>query len=138
MNITVHTDGASRGNPGPSSVAFTIGGLKSEPIEYYQTIGLFSNNQAEYRALIAALELLVREKVANSEVHFYSDSELLIKQMLGEYRVKDAKLRTVFDTAKQLSRSLEAEQNQLTFSAVRREQNRRADQLANRALDEQQ
>ena len=137
MTITVHTDGASRGNPGAASVAYVITGLGSEPVEYHQAIGLFSNNQAEYRALIAALEFLVREGVKDSAVYLYSDSELLVRQMLGEYRVKNAELQAVFAQAKQLSRVLEEARNRLTFRAVRREQNRRADWLANRALEEQ-
>jgi len=133
--VSIHTDGASRGNPGQAAIAFVIEGLPLGRVEYKKTIGIFSNNQAEYRAMLAALEKLVELGLKDSEILFRADSELMIKQIKGEYRVKDANLRPLYEQVMMHLGELKASGNQLQFVAVRRELNKDADRLANEALD---
>ena len=133
----IHTDGASRGNPGAAAIAYVINGLATGKVEYKLAIGTFSNNQAEYRALLAALEKLVELGISNELLNFFADSELMIKQVIGEYRVKDINLKPLFNRVEDLIIDLEGKGNQLQFTAVRRERNVEADRLANEALDGQ-
>lgn len=135
MNITVHTDGASRGNPGAASIAFVVEGLSKGRLEYKEAIGTYSNNQAEYRAMLSALEKLLELGIKDSVISIFSDSELIVKQINGDYRVKDANLRSLFNRVTESRSRLIANGNQLQFTAVRREFNRDADRLANTALD---
>ncbi|MCR4308314.1 MAG: ribonuclease HI family protein [Candidatus Berkelbacteria bacterium] len=135
QKITVHTDGASRGNPGKAAIAFVIEGLPDGNVEYKEAIGIFSNNQAEYRAMLAVAEKLVELKIKESDISFFSDSELMIKQIKGEYRVKDVNLRPLFDQVLSHCGILKANGNKLQFHAIRRELNKDADRLANVALD---
>jgi ribonuclease HI len=135
QKVTVHTDGASRGNPGEAAIAFVINGLPDGLLEYKKTIGIYSNNQAEYRAMLAALEKLVEMELKDSEINFLADSELMIKQVRGEYRVKDANLRPLFDQVLNHCATLKASGNELQFTAIARERNTNADRLANEALD---
>ena len=74
MNITVHTDGASRGNPGASAIAFVINGLPDGKVEYKEAIGTFSNNQAEYRAMLSALEKLLELGIEDADISIFSCS----------------------------------------------------------------
>lgn len=134
--IVIHTDGASRGNPGEAAIAVVIDGLPDGVLEFKRAIGIYSNNQAEYRALLLALEKLVELDLKDAEINFMADSELMIKQIKGEYRVKDANLRPLFDQAISHCQALRAGGNELQFTAIRRERNTRADRLANAALDE--
>jgi ribonuclease HI len=94
-----------------------------------QRIGVATNNVAEYRALVAGLEAALERGVTRLEV--VSDSELLVKQMRGEYKVKNRALRALHDAAAELEREL----GEVTYTAVRREHNELADQLVNEALD---
>lgn len=131
MDATIHTDGAARGNPGPAAYAYVIGRAGRPPIEAKGCLGTATNNQAEYEALVRALKHAARLGVRAPVVH--SDSELLVRQMNGEYRVKDPALRELYEQATALERGFES----LTVRHVRRESNRRADELCNEALDEQ-
>ena len=131
--ITIHTDGASRGNPGPAAYAYVLERDGEDPIEEADRIGRMTNNQAEYTALIRALEHAL-ELGADHRVVVNSDSELLVKQMNGEYRVKNEDLRDLYEEARALCRQFRVP---VAFRHVRREQNRRADQLGNEALDGQ-
>lgn len=133
-NITLHTDGASRGNPGAAAIAYTISGLP-EKIEHAEKIGVTTNNQAEYQAMVAALGALEKLDLKDSTIECFADSELMIKQINGEYRVKDELLRPHFLAIKKLIASLEVSGNLITFTAVRRADNKRADELGNMALD---
>lgn len=133
--IVVHTDGASRGNPGPAAAAYVIEGLTPEPIEYAKTIGQTSNNQAEYQAMVAAMEKLSLEISEPVVINCFADSELMIKQLNGDYRVKDALLKPHYQKIIELSSQLSRRNCPVEFTAIRREQNKRADQLANMALD---
>jgi len=134
QKISVHTDGASRGNPGPASISYVINGI-SDVIEHYQKIGITTNNQAEYQAMKAALERLLVSELSNSEIICYSDSELMVKQINGIYRVKDQQLLPHFQAITSSIAKLKTNNNSIEFIAVRREQNKRADYLANCALD---
>ncbi|GEM_PF-894101 len=129
--LTIHTDGASRGNPGPAAFAYVIARDGEEPIEEAGKLGRMTNNQAEYLALVRALEHAL-ELGAHHRVVVHSDSELLVKQMKGEYRVKNADLRDLYDEASALCGRFN---ESVDFCHVRREDNRRADALGNEALD---
>lgn len=133
--VTIQTDGASRGNPGRAAIAYRIVGLTNEPIEFAQPIGQTTNNQAEYQALVAALERLVELETREMVLNFLADSELMVRQINGEYRVKNQLLKPVFTKAMNLITCLKSLRNQLEFTAVPRSQNQRADELANFALD---
>jgi len=130
--LTLRTDGASRGNPGPAAAGIVIerqdGTLLARGKTY---LGLMSNNQAEYRALILGLKSVAR--YAPSGVRVVMDSELVVRQMTGQYRVKDAGLRALYEEAQALAGALP----RVTFEHVLRRQNAAADALANTALDEQ-
>ncbi|MCL4522774.1 MAG: reverse transcriptase-like protein [Acidobacteria bacterium] len=127
---TAQIDGAARGNPGPASYAVIIrrpdGSLLKEIGKY---IGRATNNVAEYYALIAALDFASAQGIAHLRV--LSDSELLVRQMQGLYKVKNADLRPLFERAKKLTAGLAY----FAIEHVRRELNRDADRLANEALD---
>lgn len=135
QTITVYTDGASRGNPGAAAIAFVIEGLQELPVELYRAIGTTTNNQAEYQAMRAALEHLVGTAMSNASVICYSDSELMVKQIRGEYRVKDELLKPHYQAIIGFCKELHSRGVTLEFVAVRRERNKRADYLANCALD---
>lgn len=126
---TIHIDGGSRGNPGPASFAYVIRPPVGPAVEHAETIGTTTNNVAEYTALVAALARAV--DLGLKTVHVHSDSELLVKQMNGEYRVKSADLQDLFLEARHLRKQFE----KVVLTHVRREQNRRADELCNLALD---
>lgn len=128
--LEIFTDGASRGNPGPASVGVVFR-QKSGPelAEYYETIGKATNNVAEYKAVVAALEHARRWKV--SRVHLFMDSELIVRQLHGAYRVKSPDLRPLFQQTVFLSKEL----REFKVKHIKRAQNAHADALANKALD---
>lgn len=134
QRILVHTDGAARGNPGPASVAYVIK-VDDEVVEYCEPIGETTNNQAEYRAMVAATQKLAELGPQAAVITFHSDSELMVKQLRGEYKVKDQNIRPLFEQISQVLRQLESAGNSVELLAVRREFNQRADALANQALD---
>lgn len=135
--LSIHTDGASRGNPGPAAVAYIIDGLESGKVEFAQTIGQTTNNQAEYQALVQALTKLSQFSPSGYSINCIADSELMVKQLKGEYRVKDNLLRPHYQAIMTIVRDLEKAGNAVTFTAVRRSDNKRADELGNMALDGQ-
>ena len=123
-------DGASRGNPGPASYAIVIRDPSGKVIlELAKKLGRETNNVAEYYALLAALDFAVSHGI--SALRIRSDSELLVRQIQGRYRVKSAELKPLFERATKLARQL----SYFAIEHVRREQNRDADALANVALD---
>jgi ribonuclease HI len=130
--LRIHTDGASRGNPGAAAYAYTIEQDGRDDVAEADCIGRMTNNQAEYTALIKALEHALEDVGANFQVVVHSDSELMVKQMNGEYRVKDADLRPLYEKARALSDRF---QGGVQLVHVRRSQNTRADALCNEALD---
>lgn len=128
---TIFTDGASRGNPGAAAWAFVIARPGADVVEVAEKLGTATNNVAEYTALVKALEHAGRLGVRR--IDLYSDSELLVKQMNGEYAVKSDDLRDLYHTAQRLRRGFDG----VRITHVRRAQNKRADALCNAALDGQ-
>ena len=130
MRARLSTDGGARGNPGPAAFGYVLETDDGTVLDARgQRIGVATNNVAEYRALVAGLEAALARGVTELEV--VSDSELLVKQMRGEYKVKNAALRALHDQAASLAREL----GDVTYTAVRREHNELADRLVNEALD---
>jgi len=126
---TVHIDGAARGNPGPAAYAIVLRRPDEPDLEEAEPIGKATNNVAEYTALVRALERAAELGLRTLTV--FSDSELIVKQMNGEYRVKNADLRGLYDEAQRLRKQFQ----QVTITHVRREQNKDADKLCNEALN---
>ncbi len=130
MKARLFTDGGARGNPGPAASAYVLEADDGTVLAANgEAIGVATNNVAEYRALTAGLARALELGV--SEVEVVSDSELLVKQMRGEYKVKNAALIDLSLEAARLARQV----GQVTYTAVRREHNVLADQLVNDALD---
>ena len=130
MKARLSTDGGARGNPGPAAFGYVLEADDGTVLDARgEAIGVATNNVAEYRALIAGLEKAVALGVDELEV--VSDSELMVKQMRGEYRVKNEALRELSTQAVRLGRQLAS----VTYTAVRREHNELADRLVNEALD---
>ncbi len=128
--VVAYTDGGSRGNPGPAGFGVrieTAGGALLE--EFCESVGIATNNIAEYRGLLAALQWAVEH--GHRRLHVRSDSELLVRQMLGQYRVKNAGLQPLYREAREMVGGFE----RVTFEHVPRERNRHADRLANLAMD---
>lgn len=127
---TANIDGASRGNPGPASYAVILRDPSGKVIlEFAKKLGRDTNNVAEYYALLAALDYAATHGISSLRIR--SDSELLVRQMQGRYRVKSADLKPLHERAAKLVRQL----SYCVFEHVPREMNREADALANRALD---
>lgn len=144
MNLTVYTDGASRGNPGKSGAGVLIlDERKQEIVSLKEYLGIATNNEAEYKALIIALEYL--SAAANisdfSEILFLLDSQLLVFQMKGIYSVKSANILPLYNKAKKLINSIQggSKHNRsplaIEFRHIPRELNKEADRLANIAID---
>ena len=141
MGLVIHTDGGARGNPGHAAIGAVIERVgraaskleATRPIEVVwecgEYIGVATNNQAEYRALIRALEKA--KELGATEVKCFLDSELLVKQLNREYRVKDKGLAPLFLRAWNLANGF----THASFTHIPREKNKRADSQVNRALD---
>ncbi len=132
----VYTDGGSRGNPGPAGAGVSISLCKdgecTSLIERYKFLGNITNNQAEYQALLLALDELTKLNIKD-EVNFYLDSKLVVEQINGNYKMKNPGLMPLFDKAKLLLAGLGVK---YIFTYVPRERNKLADKLANQAMDE--
>ena len=149
--ITIYCDGGSRGNPGPSAIAFIIAkansefrinplGIRREQIknlEFSKFIGEATNNEAEYSAVIFALkkikQLNGKEKIKRMEIEVKADSELLIKQLNGEYKIKEKNLILLFIEIW----NLKIDFNKIKFTHIPREENKQADLLVNKELNSQ-
>jgi ribonuclease HI len=128
--IIIHSDGGARGNPGPSGIGVVLNDESGAVVaEISRYLGETTNNQAEYKALIAGLEKA--KDLAVEEVACYLDSELVVKQLNHEYKVKSADLAPLFLKVHNLSLSFK----KISYTHVRREQNKIADRLANEAMD---
>jgi ribonuclease HI len=124
------TDGGARGNPGPAAFAYVLEADDGTVLDARgEAIGVATNNVAEYSALVAGLSRAVEVGVGELEVR--SDSELMVKQMRGEYRVKNRDLQSLFLDASRAAREI----GRVTYTHVRREHNELADRLVNEALD---
>lgn len=129
--VIAYTDGASRGNPGPASVGIYITDTNGKSIqEVSEYLGEGTNNFAEYSAVIRALKLSIEHNVSNILIR--SDSELLVRQLNGAYKVKSKSIIGLYKKVRELLSKIE----QCSFEHVRRENNTKADSLANMALDE--
>ena len=130
MKLTVHVDGGSRGNPGPAAIAAVLSDHNGEIVDSAgEVIGRATNNVAEYRALIFGIERAAA--LGATELELVGDSELIVKQVRGEYRVKDAGLRPLHSAAQ----SALGDFAEWTIRHVKREQNAEADRLVNETLD---
>jgi len=130
-NLVAYIDGGARGNPGPAGFGVRIEQPDGTLVEeIHESIGVATNNVAEYRGLLAALEWA---KTHGARIlHVRSDSLLLVQQMIGNYRVKNAGLQPLHARARALAREV----GQVTYEHVRREANAHADRLANAAMDD--
>jgi ribonuclease HI len=129
-SATANVDGGSRGNPGPAGYGVRIEQEDGTVVELKQALAMATNNVAEYSGLLAALRWAVDHGV--SALHVRADSELMVKQMKGEYRVKNPGLQPLYEEARALVRQI----GRVKFEHVRREFNKDADRLANEAMDE--
>jgi ribonuclease HI len=129
----IYTDGASRGNPGPAAFAFVIFQDHNQLHSEKGYLGIATNNQAEYSALLHAWIYLEAKITSEAKVNFFSDSELMVKQLNKEYRIKDPNIQAVHEKIQQLSKSF----TNITYSHIPRSRNQIADQLCNEVLDSQ-
>ncbi|MBK8981234.1 MAG: ribonuclease HI family protein [Ignavibacteria bacterium] len=132
--ISVYTDGASRGNPGNSAIGIAVYDIDNKPVfEYKKHIGTGTNNSAEYRALIYSIEIIKNLKIDFELVNFYCDSELVVKQVRGEYRIKNPDM---IKLSQEFFNGLKNLHKRYTITHISRDKNKTADRLANEALDE--
>jgi probable phosphoglycerate mutase len=130
VKVKLSTDGGARGNPGPAAYGFVLETEDGTILATHgEAIGIATNNVAEYSALIAGLRKAL--ELGLDDVEVVSDSELMVKQMRGEYRVKNEALRELSSHAERLARRI----GSVSYRAVRREHNELADRLVNEALD---
>ncbi len=135
MKLIVYTDGGSRGNPGPAAIGVVICLAGGAAKEYSECIGEATNNEAEYRAVIFAMkktkQLLGGKKAKESEIEFKMDSELVAKQLNGEYKIEEPNLQPLFLKVW----NLKLDFKNIKFKHIPREENKIADKLVNEALD---
>jgi ribonuclease HI len=130
VKATLFTDGGARGNPGPAAYGYVIEDEHGETIAAHgEAIGVATNNVAEYSALLAGLDRAAELGV--TELDVVSDSELMVRQMLGQYKVKNEALRELWEEAGRKARRIP----RVAYRNVRREHNKLADALVNEALD---
>ena len=134
--IIIYTDGGSRGNPGPAGMGVVVANEKGKMVkEYSGFLGVKTNNEAEYEAVIFGLKkikaLLGKEKIKNTEIEFRLDSELVARQLEGFYKIENEKLAPLFLKIW----NLKIDFGRIYFKHIPREQNMEADRLANEAMD---
>ncbi len=136
--VIIHTDGASRGNPGPGGAGVVFCNEKGEVVRtHHQYLGdKVTNNEAEYQAVIIALKKFIalfgKKLAANSQIELRCDSELLVKQLKGEYKISNPRMQDLFIQIW----NLKVDFGKITFKSIPREKNKEADRMANEALDE--
>lgn len=126
---TLHTDGGARGNPGPAGIGYVLKITGAKTISGSEYVGVATNNYAEYMALLRGLAFAQQHDV--QELTCYLDSELVVKQLGGEYRVRHHDLLLLYGKVKQLAAGF----SHISFHHVRRAKNARADELVNQAID---
>lgn len=136
-SFITYTDGGARGNPGPAALGVVICDGQGNVLKKYgEYLGNTTNNEAEYRAAISALKklkaLIGKEKAKKSDVHMRADSELLVKQMTGRYKVENESMQKFFLELWNLAIDFK----KVSFEAIPREQNKAADAMVNEAIDE--
>lgn len=133
MNLIINTDGGARGNPGPAGIGVVICNDENIIISQHKKyIGEATNNVAEYRALILALEQAAALGGENLIINM--DSQLVVRQMQGRYKIKDLRLKIFAEQAIKLIKNF----HQVNFNHIVREKNKQADKLVNQAIDEHQ
>jgi len=138
VTLEIYSDGGSRGNPGPAAIGVVIRqvdvevGKSSDLKEISEYIGETTNNQAEYQAVIHALEWVQENIKEEAEMHFQLDSQLVVEQLNGNYKLKNEGLKPLFGQIRDLIMALGG---RVTFQYVPRAQNHHADSLVNKALD---
>lgn len=135
--IIIYTDGGSKGNPGPAGIGVVIADAKGNVMKKYANfIGIRTNNEAEYEAVIFGLQkikaLLGKEKIKNTKIEFRLDSQLVARQLNGRYKIEEEKLFPLFIKIWNLKMNF----GPIKFSEIPREKNKEADRLANQAMDE--
>jgi len=140
--LIIHTDGGARGNPGPAAIGVVIEQDGKTIHEFGKKIGEATNNVAEYTAVIEALQYLRSTNYdLQSTIHFFLDSLLVVEQLNGNYKIKNSKLRELSLKIRILEQDLPAGRQDnggaITYTAIPREQNKRADFFVNQALDTQ-
>lgn len=131
--ISVFTDGGSRGNPGPAAIGVIINNdTRQNLYRFGQTIGIATNNIAEYQAVVAALQWLLEQPLPPKKINFFLDSTLVVNQLNGSWKIKDARLRQKVILIRQLEAALKAS---TTYTIIPRTQNSAADHQVNLALD---
>jgi len=128
--LSIYTDGGARGNPGPAGIGYVIFEGDRQIADHGEYIGETTNNQAEYKALIAGLTHA--KKLGAESVKVFMDSELIVRQMRGEYKIKNEDLKPLAAEVFKLSNRFSS----LSFNHIPREKNKIADALVNQALDE--
>ncbi len=131
MTYKLFTDGGARGNPGPAAIGGVLYQDEKVLDSFSEYIGKATNNQAEYKAVLAGIELAIKNEL--SELECFLDSELVVEQLNKRYKVKDKELAKIFVKVWNLSLKFK----KISFTHVRREKNKAADTLVNKALDEQ-
>ena len=136
IDFIIHTDGGARGNPGPAAIGFVIANRERKVVkEYGEYIGKTTNNDAEYQAIISALKklksLIGKTKAKQTTIKVFMDSELVVKQITGLYKVENENIQKLF---LQLW-NVKIDFKKVEFEAIKREQNKDADRLVNEALD---
>ncbi len=134
--ISLYTDGGARGNPGPAATGVVVLDGRSRILAARSKyLGRATNNQAEYKALIQGLEEVIKvvgkTKAGDTDLKAYLDSELIVRQMKGEYRVKDKDLKPLFEKVNKLVELL----GKVQFTHITRDKNKKADSLVNQELD---
>lgn len=137
--FVIYTDGGSRGNPGPAAVGVVVEDASGKMVKTWnKAIGRATNNEAEYEAVIFALQkikhLYGKEKVKEMEFEFRLDSELVVNQLSGKFKIEEEKLQPLFLKI----HNLKLDFGPIVFVAIPREQNHHADELVNEALDKEQ
>lgn len=135
--INIFTDGGSRGNPGPAAIGVNAIADDKVVFQLSKTVGYATNNYAEYSALIESLRHLVTENINAPQINFYLDSELVVKQINGQYKVKNPGIKHLYDQVKALITKLisNGQTSNISFTHIPREKNKVADSLVNAALD---
>lgn len=135
--LEINTDGGARGNPGPAAIGVFAANSGKKIFTISETIGETTNNVAEYTAVIRSLETLIERNSSYEKIKFILDSELIVKQILGQYKVKQPHLKVLHERIAILSKELQEKKlvKLMSFVNVPRELNKNADKLVNEALD---
>lgn len=135
QTYSLFTDGGARGNPGPAGLGFSLMQDQSEVLSGNRYIGEATNNEAEYKALILALSNIIKNQLDISQLDCYLDSQLVVMQVLGKYKVKMPHLQQLYLQVQKLVQEFQAKGCKVSFNHIPRNQNKRADQLVNIAID---